>query len=267
MTPTEIREIETLAAFANELADTAALQTMALFRSGLEAHDKGKKPNFDPVTAADRGAERAIRDHIAARYPDHTVCGEEFDDRIGTSPYKWLLDPIDGTKAFIVGIPVWATLIGLLRDGVPLLGVMDQPFVRERFTGTPFGTVADGPLGRRTLRTRTVPALSSAILASADPYNFTSAEDAERFHALRAKVRLTRFGGDAYFYCLLAAGQIDIVIDPGLDDYDVAALVPIIENAGGMITTWTGESPLKGGNIVATANATLHQTVLDVLVG
>ncbi len=260
-------ELAELVEFAEELADIAARETVPMFRTNIAIDNKSRKAQFDPVTAADRAAERAIRDHIAAHHPEHSVRGEEMDDYAGSSPLTWVLDPIDGTKAFIVGIPVWATLIGLLDRGAPRIGVMDQPFIGERFVGTPQGSYVQGPLGARRLQTRELTRLEDAVLATSDPHNFHDPWASARFHALRERVTLSRYGGDSYFYCLLAAGQIDIVTDPGLDDYDIVALVPIIENAGGIVTTWDGGSPVNGGTIVATANAALHETVLDLLAG
>jgi myo-inositol-1(or 4)-monophosphatase len=260
-------DLSALADFAGDLAAIARAETLPMFRTQMSVDDKHGKSHYDPVTAADRAAERAMRDHIAAHYPDHSVCGEEFDDDIGASPYKWLLDPIDGTKAFIVGMPVWATLIGLLKDDTPVVGIMDQPFIGERFTGVPGRSWLTNAHGEYALATRQLTNLGDAVLASTDPHNLRTPDEEARFHHLRSKVRLSRYGGDAYFYCLLAAGHIDIVMDPGMGDYDIAALIPIVENAGGVVSTWTGESAQRGGNILASANPVLHETVLETLAG
>jgi len=256
-----------LAEFANDLADIAARETMPIFRTAMSVDNKSAKSVFDPVTAADRAAETAIRDHIQAHYPEHSIRGEEFEPHRGDSALTWVIDPIDGTKAFIVGVPVWATLIGLLDGDRATIGVMDQPFVGDRYVGTPQGAYNTGPNGTRRLTTRDTETLDAAILASSDPYNFRDPGEASRFHALRERVMLTRFGGDAYFYCLLAAGHIDIVTDPGMDDYDIVALIPLIEGAGGVVTTWQGEPATSGGTILATANPRLHDAVLNALSG
>ncbi|MGI9412379.1 MAG: histidinol-phosphatase [Hyphomicrobiales bacterium] len=267
MTTSPPTEIDELTAFANELADAAGAAILPMFRADVAVENKADKSAFDPVTAADRAGEQAIRDLILARYPDHSVRGEEFPPHDGTGPFTWLLDPIDGTKAFIAGLPVWATLIGLLKDGAPHIGVMDQPFIRERFVGTPEDAYVDGPLGRATLRTRDVGTLDQALLGTSHPANCAAGAERQRFDALEARVKHSRYGGDAYFYCLLAAGFIDVVTDPGMGDYDIVAQIPMIERAGGVVTTWDGGSAVSGGNILAAATPALHSAALDVLAG
>ena len=267
MTETASIAIADLTAFAGELADAAGAVILPLFRSGAAVENKGVKSAYDPVTEADRAAERAIRNLITSRVPQHTSRGEEFAPHEGSSSYTWVLDPIDGTRAFIMGLPVWSTLIGLLEDGAPLIGVMNQPFVGERFVGAPGRAWVEGPRGRKELRTGTTTDVSDALVATTFPGSDRGAETYRRYVALEDRAKSCRYGGDAYFYCLLAAGLIDIVVDARMDDYDIAALIPIVEGAGGVVTTWTGASAAGGGDIVAAATPALHEAALEILAG
>jgi myo-inositol-1(or 4)-monophosphatase len=221
---------------------------------------------FDPVTVADRAAERVIRAAIAKRFPDHGVLGEEFAAVAGAGVYQWVVDPIDGTRAFIMGSPLWGTLIGLVGGGTPMLGVMDQPFTRERFWGD--GKVAHmrGPDGRtRRLKTRRCSGLAEAVLTSTHPDLFGIPKEHAGFGRLKARARMTRYGGDCYGYCLLAAGFVDLVVEAGLKPHDVAALIPIIEGAGGRITTWDNEPAFEGGRILASGDSRMHREALALL--
>lgn len=267
MTASSSPDIEELTAFVHELADASGAAILPMFRTDVSVDNKAQKGAFDPVTAADRAGEQALRDLIRARYPDHSIRGEEFPAHEGSSPYTWLLDPIDGTRAFIIGLPVWTTLIGLLKDGTPHIGVIDQPFISERFIGTPLGAHVNGPLGRTDLKTRDIGALDQAFLGTTHPARSRTDDKFRRYEALEQSVRQHRYGGDAYFYGLLAAGQMDIVLDTEMDDYDIVALIPIIERAGGVVTTWDGGSPVSGGDIIAAATPALHSAALDVLAG
>lgn len=265
MSETSPSEVAELTAFANQLADAAGQVILPMFRAGLEVENKQMANILDPVTAADRAGEQTIRASIEQRYPDHTIRGEEFADRVGTGPFTWVLDPIDGTRAFVMGLPVWSILIGLLKDGAPFLGVMDQPFVSERFVGTPEGGYVDGPLGRKALRTRNTTRLDQAFLGTTNPGRTRDSDKFRTYEALEARVRQHRYGADAYFYCLLAAGHVDIVVDSDLGDYDIAALIPIIESAGGVVTTWQGGSAAGGGDVIAAATPELHSAALETL--
>jgi myo-inositol-1(or 4)-monophosphatase len=249
--------------FAHRLADRAGEVILPHFRQRGEVIDKGREA-FDPVTEADRGAEAAMREMIAAEYPDHGVLGEEFEDTDGSSPYRWVLDPIDGTKAFICGMPVWGTLIGLTYEGRPVLGIMDQPHIGERFWGSGGKAHFRDSRGDRLLRTRRCGALSQAILGATTPDMFKGDETA-RFARLSKACRLTRFGGDCYFYCLLAMGFVDIVAEASLKPFDIVPLVPIIEGAGGVVSGWDGASPAAGGRVVAVGDPSLHDTALRAL--
>ncbi len=260
-------DTEELLTFACRLADAAGEAILPLFRQGIAVNNKRKKRGFDPVTEADRAAEVAMRALIAEHYPGHTVRGEELPVHDGTSPLTWYLDPIDGTKAFIYGVPVWATLVGLADGERPLLGVMNQPFVGERFVGSPAGAFIVNRNGSRQLETRKTASLETALMATTDPINFEPGPQQERFAALADRVCHTRYGGDAYFYCLLAAGLCDLVVDPGMDPYDIVALIPIVEQAGGIVTTWDGGPAAEGGNIVAAATSALHEAAVAILSG
>lgn len=258
-----------LAGFAHQLADLAAAATMPLFRSRLEIEDKGSTnpgAKFDPVTIADRASETAMRAAIERTYPDHGIVGEEFGIRQPDARHKWVLDPIDGTRAFILGLPVWGTLIGLTDNARPVLGLMDQPFTRERYwaaDGEAWYRGPDSPPKR--LATRTCSRLANAQLSATHPNIFEPGFEAEAFARARKVTRATRYGADCYAYCLLAAGHIDLVIEAGLKPYDVVALIPIIEAAGGVITTWTGAPATDGGRIVAAGDPQLHRQALALL--
>jgi myo-inositol-1(or 4)-monophosphatase len=264
MVDDEARNTE-FAVFAHRLADSAGAAILPHFRQGSEITNKIEGA-FDPVTEADRSAEAAMRREIQSRYPGHGIYGEEFPDVPATGPYSWSLDPIDGTRSFIMGLPIWGTLIGLLRDGEPTLGLMDQPYIGERFWNSGGGAFFRNRQGEQPIRTRRGTALSEAILTATAPDMF-AANDFERFQSLSGAVRMTRFGGDCYLYCLLAMGFVDIVAETSLKPFDIAPLVPIIRAAGGIVTTWDGGDPSKGGRIVAAGDPALHEQAVKLLAG
>lgn len=249
--------------FAHDLADASGAVILPHFRAMGEVVNKASG-GFDPVTEADKGSERAMRALIEATYPDHGIAGEEFADRPASGPYTWVLDPIDGTRSFITGVPLWGTLIGLLQDGRPLLGMMNQPYLGERYWGGPDGARFRGPTGERAIRARACGSLGEAVLAATTPDMFKG-EDAARFRSLSGACRMTRFGGDCYAYCMLAMGLIDIVAEASLQPFDIAPLIPIIEAAGGRVTTWDGGDPSRGGRIVAVGDPSLHEAALRTL--
>jgi histidinol phosphatase-like enzyme (inositol monophosphatase family) len=253
-----------LVSFTHCLADAAAKVTLKHFRKAGDVSDKGGG-TYDPVTEGDRGAERAIVKLIAATYPEHGIVGEEFGNRNETARFRWVIDPIDGTRAFIMGQPLWGTLIGLLDEDRTVLGMMAQPFTGERYWASAAGAVwrRDGGASR-ALKTRSVHNLGEAVLTSTDPAMFSGA-DKEAFARLSSSVRMTRFGGDCYNYCLLAAGFIDVIVEVDLKPYDIVALIPIIERAGGVVTTWDGAPATSGGRIVASGNRRLHDATLKLL--
>lgn len=260
------KRFKTLLTFAHELADRSGKVILPQFRRRITVEDKGGKLGYNPVTIADRAAERAIRTMIQERWPQHGVIGEEFPDTPGTSPYTWIIDPIDGTRSFIIGLPVWGTLIALMADEAPLLGIMDQPYTGERFWSDATASYCYGADKKRLkLKTRECPNIESAILTTTHPDLFTPGRQANTFKRLKSQVRDTRYGGDCYAYCLLAAGLIDIVMESNLKPHDIAALIPIVERAGGTITTWTGGPGATGGNIVACGDPRLHAQVLKII--
>ena len=238
------------------------------FRAALDGEDKGKgsTPGYDPVTIADRAAETVIRTEIARAYPDHGILGEEHGWEKGSSNYTWVIDPIDGTRSFILGQLHWATLIAL-NDGTRVVaGVAHQPYVGESFVATADGTAEWRRAGeRRTLRTRGCRAIGKAVLACTHPNIFRSPADLAAFYRVADRARLTRYGGDCYAYCLLAMGLIDIVVESSLQAYDVQALIPIVEAAGGVITDWAGGSCDEGGSVAACGDIALHAEVLKLL--
>jgi histidinol phosphatase-like enzyme (inositol monophosphatase family) len=252
------------AAFVDELADVAGEAILPFFRTALSIENKKLKGTFDPVTAADRAAEAAMRALIRKQFPAHGIVGEEFEDVKSDAPYTWVLDPIDGTKSFIAGMPVWGTLIGLCRDDMPVYGMMAQPFIGERFTGDGASAKYRGPAGVRKLMTRKCASLDDALLFTTSPHLF-SPEEKELYDRVEKNVRLPRYGGDCYAYCMVAAGTVDLVIEAGLDAYDIVALIPIIEGAGGIVTNWQGESATNGGRIIAAGDKRMHEAALELL--
>jgi len=254
-----------LADFACTLADAAAKISLKHFRSNMGVDNKLAGNQFDPVTIADRDAETAIRALIEKHYPDHSILGEEHGIKQGTSPLKWVLDPIDGTRSFIAGVPLWGTLIALNDGTRPAVGVMDQPYIGERFIGRPGTTELLRNGQRSTLHTRSCSSLNEAILGCTDPAMFTDADELKAFTKASSKARLTRYGGDCYFYCLVAAGHADLVIESSMQPYDIQALIPIVEGAGGIVTDWTGGDPQEGGRIIAAGDKRVHEETLEIL--
>lgn len=252
-------------AFFDRLADAARAETLPRFRAGTGIVNK-ESGGFDPVTEGDRGAEAAIRALIEAEFPDHGILGEEYGSTGLDRDHVWVIDPIDGTRAFISGLPVWGTLIGLYHHGRAVMGLMDQPFIGERFYADGDGAFYSGPAGAGAMRTRDCGDLSKAILFTTAPQLYTG-DLLTRFTAVSDQVRMTRYGCDCYAFALLAAGQIDLVIECGLKPYDIGGLIAPIEQAGGVVTTWQGERPEMGGNIIAAGSAGLHAQALALLAG
>jgi histidinol phosphatase-like enzyme (inositol monophosphatase family) len=254
------------AAFVEELARVAGDAIRPYFRTALGVEDKSRGAPFDPVTAADRAAEQAMRTLIQSTFPDHGIIGEEFGDDRPDASFVWVLDPIDGTKSFIAGMPAWGTLIGLLKDGAPVYGMMHQPFIGESFFGDGQGARYRGPAGDRRMAARSCAGLSDAVLFTTSPL-LMSEDERTRYTAVEKRARLARYGGDCYAYCMVAAGFVDLVIEAGLKAHDIVPLIPIIEGAGGMVTDWNGESPLAGGRIIAAGDRRVHAQALKLLAG
>ena len=251
---------------AHALADVARPATLEHFRSaGLSADNKATS-GFDPVTIADRASEAAMRAVLARRRPQDAILGEEAAATAGTSGLTWVLDPIDGTRGFLSGTPTWGVLIALADAEGPLLGIIDQPYIGERFCGGAGVAQVDGPMGRAVLATRAARPLAQAILFSTFPEVGTDAE-AAAFRRVVGQVRLTRYGMDCYGYALIAAGQVDLVIEAGLQAYDVMAPIAVIEAAGGIVTNWQGGPAHQGGQVIAAANARIHAEALALLNG
>jgi myo-inositol-1(or 4)-monophosphatase len=252
------------AAFVDELASVAGETIRPFFRTALGVENKSLSGGFDPVTAADRAAETVMRALIKKTFPEHGILGEEFASDRPDAEYVWVLDPIDGTKSFICGMPVWGTLIALTRRGESIYGMMHQPFIREHFSGDGRGARYRGPAGDRDLRVRACASLGDAILATTSPLLMNTA-DRQSFGRVENAVRLSRYGGDCYAYCVLAAGQVDLVIETELKPHDVLPLIPIIEGAGGIITTWDNGRPHNGGRVVAAGDKRVHAQAMEVL--
>ncbi|HEY0600518.1 histidinol-phosphatase [Brevundimonas sp.] len=250
--------------FAVELAREAARVSLPYFRGACEQEDKGGSAGFDPVTQADREAEAAIRRLIADRYPAHGVIGEEYGEDRPDAEHVWVLDPIDGTRAFIAGLPLWTNLIALRTEGRPAVGVIGQPYLDEIFLGGPSGARLLQGGGETPLRARPCASLSEALIATTDPNLFTGAE-LGAWTQVRAAARLARLGCDAYAYAMLAAGRIDLVAESALKVWDWSALVPVIEAAGGEVTNWRGGTPDHSGQILAVGDARLRDQALVAL--
>lgn len=249
---------------AEAMADAARAAILPFFRQpGLEADNK-LETGFDPVTIADREAEKAMRAVLAEYRPDDGILGEEFGRTAGTSGRTWVLDPIDGTRGFIAGTPTWGVLIALGTDTGPFLGVIDQPYIGERFTGVDGVAMSDGPAGRTRITTRNTQTIDQATVFTTFPEVGTPTEGAA-FKAVAQHAKLTRYGMDCYAYALLAAGQVDLVIEAGLNAYDIQAPIALIQAAGGVVTDWQGNPAHDGGRAVAAANAELHAQALEIL--
>ena len=264
------------AAFVERLAQVSGEVILPFFRSAIRAEDKSAGGSFDPVTEADRGAEAAMRRLIGQTFPDHGVIGEEYGRDRPEAEYVWVLDPIDGTKSFVSGLPTWGTLIGLMHHGQPVYGMMAQPFTRERFYGdgrrAKLRTLAlshgDSPPSEwatRSLHTRACASLAEATLLTTSPMLIPEPGRAA-YRRVENEVRLTRYGGDCYAYCALAAGFVDLVVETSIKPHDIVALIPIIEGAGGVVTTWDGEEAAGGGRIIAAGDPAVHEQARRILV-
>ncbi|MBI1391113.1 MAG: histidinol-phosphatase [Alphaproteobacteria bacterium] len=254
--------------FAERLADAARAETLPRFRAGAQIYNKAGMW-FDPVTDADREAERAQRRLIEAMYPDHGILGEEFGETRPEASARWVLDPVDGTRAFVCGAATWATLIAHEINQSPVLGVIDQPFTDERWIGDGAACVYRRAGVEAPSRVSGCAELGKARITTTDPRStayFTRAE-ALAFEAVADAARLARFGFDAYGYALLALGEMDLVMEAGLQRHDYAALVPVIEGAGGVVTNWRGERPGADdrGEILAAGSAPLHAEALALI--
>ena len=253
------------ASFVDQLAVASGDTILPFFRTALAVENK-LAAGFDPVTAADRAAENAMRALIRKNFPEHGILGEEYGSERPDAEYVWVLDPIDGTKSFIAGMVAWGTLIGLTRFGEPVYGMMHQPFTRERFFGDSGAARYRGPAGNRDLHVRPCASLKDAVMFTTSPLLMNQA-DRTTFQRVENTVKLSRYGGDCYAYCMLAAGQIDLIIETELKPYDIVPLIPVITGAGGIVTTWENGPPQAGGRLVVSGDARVHAAALDMLNG
>lgn len=253
------QDIKRLLEFANNCVDKSGVKIRSHFRNLADIESKNDE---SPVTIADKEAEKILRNAIKEQYPDHGIHGEEYGVENPDAEYKWIIDPIDGTASFMIGRPIFGTLIGLLKNGKPILGVIDQPITGERWVaGEGCGTTFNNSM----CKTRNS-SLSKAILCTTSP-EYLPGEALTKFNQLASKVRYTIYGGDCYNYGLLAAGHVDLVVESGLKQHDFWPLIPIIIEAGGVITDWQGNELTEGsnGDVVAAANGELHKQVLAIL--
>lgn len=265
-----VADIKEYSDFLHQLAKAASEVTLSMFKKPVDVINKGRKLqlDFDPVTAADQGAETAIRALINQTYPHHNILGEEqgSEHNHGGSnnepDWTWVIDPIDGTRAYICGIPTWGTLVALNDGTRPILGMLDQPYLKERYIGNPQASTLNG----QPIYCRPCKDISEATISTTDPTQFFAiAADLTAFNRVAAKARLVRNGYDCYAYAMVAAGFMDVVIESGLEAYDIQALIPIIEGAGGVVSDWSGNDASEGGQVVASATLQLHEQVLGLL--
>ena len=247
--------------FAHRLADAARGETMARWASGCAVEAKDGPFDFDPVTEADREGERAMREKIEANWPDHGIAGEEFGEKQGAGRFVWSLDPVDGTRSFICGLPSWTTLIALLEDGRPVIGIIDAPALGERYAAAVGSGALRAASGETALRTSGCTRLAEARLSTTDPFILGEA-GLEAFDRLRRATRTARYGLDAYGYARLAAGSLDLVVEACLQPHDYNALVPVVVAAGGMIGNWKGGRDLSQGRIIAAASEQLFEAAV-----
>ena len=255
MKPLEIKQA------LNEMCQFAEIETMGRFRQPIDVDNK-EDGDFDPVTLADKGAEKVIRNYIQTHFPDHGIFGEEEAPINENAEFCWIIDPIDGTRAYISGLPSWGTLIGLSHRGEMIAGVMHQPFTDEKYIA--FGDIShlENKGSIQKLHTSQTKDLSQATMMSTTPELFDG-DLAAKWQNIKNSVRMTRYGFDCYAYCMLAAGHIDLVVECKLNAYDIAPLIPIIENAGGIVKNWDNQSIAGGGNVIAAANQDLFDQALE----
>ncbi len=258
-------QLERYVEFAVSLAHAAGERILKYFRAAPQTSNKAVGGLFDPVTIADREGEEVIRREIARVFPDHGIQGEEHGIQSGTSPYTWVIDPIDGTRAFILGQLHWGTLVALHDGTRPIVGVMHQPYVGETFVGSALGAELRRGSSVTMLAARGCARLEDAIVCATDPTLFTTPEERRGFERLASRVRMVRYGGDCYTPCLLAAGHIDLVVESSLKPWDILPLIPIVQGAGALVTDWAGGAPDAGGVALFAANAELHAQALAAL--
>lgn len=253
-----------LLAFAERTACAAGDEILTRFRERLDVVNKLDDGRFDPVTEADKRGEEIIRAAIDAAYPDHGILGEEFGHREGNG-LTWIIDPIDGTRAFMTGMVHWGVLLALYDGEEPVLGVMVQPYAGEVFSGDGESATLKRAGETRDLRVRPCERLEDAVLCLSSPHFYSDPGELRSLHRLEEQVRLTRYGGDCYIFAMLAAGQLDLVLETGLNPYDIQPLMPIIRGAGGVVTDWAGGDASMGGRVLAAGDARLHRLATEFL--
>ncbi len=255
---------DTILTLAYKLADAAAVETLQWFRAAELLAENKLEAGFDPVTQADKAAEQAMRAVLAQYRPQDAIVGEEAQDQTGTSGLAWVLDPIDGTRGYVSGTPTWGTLIALNDGEAPIFGIIDQPYTGERFVGGLGHAFMERGGIKTPLATRNTVNLSEAIIFTTFP-EVGSASEAAGFHQVAQACKLTRYGMDCYAYALLASGQIDLVIEAGLQSYDIQAPMALVRAAGGVASDWRGGNPMNGGRCICAATPELHAVALEML--
>jgi len=264
----ETAALEPFESFAGRLADAAGRAILAYFRAELAVENKAAGSGYDPVTLADRAAETVLRQMILEAYPGHGVFGEEFGLQSGDTGLTWVIDPIDGTRSFMSGLLHWGTLIALYDGEKPLLGVVDQPYVGERFIGSALGArLVRGGDTPTPIRVRGCQGLETAILCATGRHIFADDSELEAFDRVAAITRMVHYGGDCYLYCMLAAGRVDLVIESTLGPHDVQALIPLVEAAGGIISDWSGGPAVDGGRVIAAGDRRVYEQAMGLLSG
>lgn len=264
MTDLNIEEISSLKQTAHALADVAQVETLRHFRKAGLVADNKEPEAFDPVTIADRAAEQAMREVLQKMRPQDAILGEEFGYSEGSSGLTWVLDPIDGTRGYISGTPTWGVLISVRDAQGPFFGLISQPYIGERFMGGLNEARMTGPHGEAVLKTKSTRELSQCLMLSTFP-EVGTADERAGFDAVNKQVKLTRYGMDCYGYALLAAGQVDLVVEAGLQAYDVQAPIAVVQAAGGIVTDWRGRPAHEGGRLLAAANEHVHAQALAIL--
>ena len=249
--------------FGNKLADNSRKISLSFFKKNINIRSKSKS-KFDPVTEADISTQNYINNCIKKKFPTHSIVGEE-DSQIKDNKYEWCIDPIDGTRSFITGFPTWGTLISLSKNDKVILGIVDMPALDERYIGYNNISYKITNNRKKILKVKKNKNLSKSILSSTSIYEFKTTKDKKDFNKVSKKVSGVHFGGDCYQYCLLADGYIDIIIETGLNSWDIRALIPIVSNAGGCIKTWKNIDPKDGGKIIAANNKTLFNKTQSLL--
>ena len=249
--------------FGNKLADNSRKISLNFFKKNIDIRSKSKS-KFDPVTEADISTQNYINNSIKRKYPTHSIVGEE-NSQIQENKYEWCIDPIDGTRSFITGFPTWGTLISLSKNGKIILGIVDMPALDERYIGYNRVSYKITNNKKKILKVKKNKNLSKSILSSTSLYEFKTNKDKKDFTKLSKKVNGVHFGGDCYQYCLLADGYIDLIIETGLNSWDIRALIPIINNAGGSIKTWNNKNPKDGGKVIAANNKALLKKAQSLL--